>query len=179
MPFSLGQAHVAEGETDVWDEPVEGHRACWRSRPASSSATCIPTSSSTPTSQLFAARHDEGRHIREAEVIEDVLRASGVDADAVFAEIASGGPLDTIRKEHEEAVERAPVSGACPTFIADDLTGESQSVFVRLMDRPNGDSRARDEDRRPGGRPGDGLARAQRVQAHVDPALTSGRPIAR
>ena len=26
-----------------------------------------------------------------------------------------------------------------PTFIADDLQGESQSVFVRLMDRPRGD----------------------------------------
>ena len=71
-------------------------------------------------------------------MIEDVLRSNGVDAEAVFAEIASGGPLDTIRKEHEAATNEHRVWGV-PTFIADDQAGDSQSVFVRLMDRPNGD----------------------------------------
>jgi 2-hydroxychromene-2-carboxylate isomerase len=138
VPFSLGQAHVAEGETDVWDEPSKDTGLL-----ALQAGVVVrdlhPDKFYDTHIQLFAARHDEGRHIREAEVIEDVLRASGVDADAVFAEIASGGPLDTIRKEHEAAVTEHRVWGV-PTFIADDLTGESQSVFVRLMDRPNGDA---------------------------------------
>jgi 2-hydroxychromene-2-carboxylate isomerase len=82
---------------------------------------------------LFAARHDEGRDIREEEVVRDVLSAGGVDADAVFADIAAGTPLATFRKEHEQAVAEHQVFGV-PTFISD-----GQAVFVRLMDRPQGD----------------------------------------
>ncbi len=137
VPFSLGQAHVAEGETDVWDEPAKDTGLL-----ALQAGVVVrdqqPDRFFDTHVALFAARHDEGRHIREQEVIEDVLRANGVDADAVFAEIAAGGPLDTIRKEHEIAVNEHRVWGV-PTFIADDLQGESQSVFVRLMDRPRGD----------------------------------------
>ncbi len=137
VPFSLGQAHVAEGEPDVWDDPAKDTGLL-----ALQAGVVVrdlhPDKFFDTHIALFAARHDEGRHIREREVIEDVLRGNGVDADAVFAEIAGGGPLDTIRKEHETAANDHQVWGV-PTFIADDQAGDSQSVFVRLMDRPKGD----------------------------------------
>ena len=62
-----------------------------------------------------------------------------------------------------------------PTFIVGD-----RAVFVRLMDLPDGDGDARHAHDRARARP-DRVADPQRVQAHVDPALTTvdgrrGRP---
>ncbi len=59
--------------------------------------------------------------------------AHGVDADVVFAEIADGAPLDTVRKEHEAAALDHDVWGV-PTFIVGD-----QAVFVRLTTDSAGD----------------------------------------
>ena len=83
---------------------------------------------------LFAARHDDGRNLKDPDVIADVLNANGVDAESVFGEIADGWPLETIRKEHEAAANDHTVWGV-PTFISGD-----RAVFVRLMDRPEGDA---------------------------------------
>jgi 2-hydroxychromene-2-carboxylate isomerase len=83
---------------------------------------------------LFAARHDEGRDIRERDVLAEVLKANGVDdADDIFAEVDTGARLAEYRKIHEQLEAENRVFGV-PTFIADD-----RAVFVRIMDRPNGD----------------------------------------
>ena len=82
---------------------------------------------------LFAARHDEGRQIKDPEVLRDVLWSAGIDDEAVFEIIDSGAPLDLVRKEHEHAAANHSVWGV-PTFIAGD-----RAAFVRLMDRPAGD----------------------------------------
>jgi len=63
-----------------------------------------------------------------------VLTDHGVDAAAVFAEIESGRPLETIRTEHEAYAASHDVWGV-PTFIAGD-----QAVFVRLMNSPGDDA---------------------------------------
>ena len=94
-----------------------------------------------------------------------MLAAAGVDADAVCAEVDSGRPLATVEKEHTAYVDSHNVWGV-PTFIVDD-----RAVFVRLLTMPDGDPQASidaiervlDAAR---------LAAPQRVQAHVDPALT-------
>ena len=57
-------------------------------------------------------------------------RPSHEGAAEVFDEISGGGPLVTVRKEHESAVDTNAVWGV-PTFI-----GRERSVFVRLLDRP-------------------------------------------
>ena len=85
---------------------------------------------------LFEARHGDGRHIRDEVVVRDVLESAGADADAVFATIAAGEPLDTVRKEHEAAARDNEVWGV-PTFIAAD-----RAAFVRLMESPTGDADA-------------------------------------
>ena len=93
-----------------------------------------------------------------------MLKAQDVDDDAVFAEVASGRPLATIKAEHTAYAASHDVWGV-PTFIVGD-----QAAFVRLMNRPEGDPVFGPAGRRAGGRRSE-LARAQRVQAHLHPAL--------
>jgi hypothetical protein len=132
VPFSLNQAHVEEGGADVWDDPATAGTLL-----APAAAVVVrdrfPDKFLAVHLALFTARHEEGRDIREREVVADVLIQAGADAGAVLAEVDAGGPLDTLRKEHEQAVRDHHVFGV-PTFIAD-----GRAVFVRLMNRPAGD----------------------------------------
>ncbi|MBV8303447.1 MAG: DsbA family protein [Acidimicrobiia bacterium] len=133
VPFSLNQAHVEEGDPDVWDDPTKASGLL-----AMEAGIAVrdrwPEVFPAVQRALFAARHDEGRDIREEDVISDVLAAHGADGDEVLREIAGGQPLKAFRTEHERAVADHRVFGV-PTFIAD-----GQAVFVRVMDRPKGDA---------------------------------------
>ncbi|MEZ5144919.1 MAG: DsbA family protein [Acidimicrobiales bacterium] len=126
VPFSLGQVHVAEGEADIWDRPADDSGLL-----ALQAGVVVrdhhPDRFLAVHRGLFDARHEHGLALRDEQVVRDVLAAEGVDADAVLAEIDTGAPLETIRKEHEAAVTGHEVWGV-PTFIM----GES-AVFVRLM----------------------------------------------
>jgi hypothetical protein len=133
VPFSLRQVHVEDGEADVWDEP-EKDTGLLALQVGVVVRDEMPDRFLDVHEALFAARHDQGRHIREEDVLREVLGSCGVDADAVFSAIRSGGPLDTVRKEHEHAAANHSVWGV-PTFI-----GGDRAAFVRLMDRPAGDS---------------------------------------
>jgi len=131
--FSLNQAHVEEGQLDVWDDPEKA-----------SSLLAMQVGIAVRDGwkddfhrvhlALFAARHDQARDIREEAVLREILIEQGVDADAVFAEVASGAPFETFRKEHERSVADHHVFGV-PTFITND-----QAVFIRVMHRPEGDA---------------------------------------
>jgi protein-disulfide isomerase-like protein with CxxC motif len=133
VPFSLNQVHVQEGEPDVWDDGTKAS-ALLAMEVGIVVRERFPDRFLDVHHALFAARHDEGRDIRERHVLRDVLAAQGVDADAVFAEIDDGWPLDTFRKEHESAATDDSMWGV-PTFVKDD-----QAVFVRLTNRPAGDA---------------------------------------
>ena len=63
-------------------------------------------------------------------MLRGLLTEHGVDADAVFAEVATGKPLLTVRDEHTASVADLDVWGV-PTFMA-----EGRAAFVRLMDLP-------------------------------------------
>src|SRR4051794_41200902 len=86
VPFSLGQIHVAEGETDVWDEPAKDTGIV-----ALQAGVIVrdrwPESFRIVHRELFAARHDHGLKLNETDVVRDVLVRNGVDADEVFAAI--------------------------------------------------------------------------------------------
>jgi len=133
VPFSLNQMHLEEGEASVFDNPA-------RHRDVLAMLVGIVVRDRRPEHffaihrALFALRHDEGRDLRDESELRSVLERQGVDADAVFEEIASGWPLDTFRKEHEAAEGEHCVWGV-PTFIA-----AEQAVFVRIMTRPGGDA---------------------------------------
>jgi len=132
VPFSLGQVHVAEGEPDVWDEPDKDSGLL-----ALQAGVVVrdrfPERFLDAHDALFAVRHDKGEKLRDQAKLTEALESVGVDADAVWKEVATGEPLQTVRREHTEAAQEHGVWGV-PTFV-----GYGQSVFVRLMDRPKGD----------------------------------------
>jgi 2-hydroxychromene-2-carboxylate isomerase len=127
-PFSLGQVHVAEGETDVWDEP-EKDTGILPLQAGVIVRDRFPEQFPAVHRALFAARHDEGLQLKDPEVVRTVLTTHGVDADEVFAAIDDGTALKQIRSEHEAVVASHSVWGV-PTFISGD-----EAVFVRIMDR--------------------------------------------
>ena len=128
LAFSLGQAHVEEGQPSVWDKPEQdgGILALQAGVVVRDHfAERFPNVHRA----LFAARHDNALQLDDRAVIEGVLREQGVEPDEVFARIDSGEALATVRDEHERVVASHHVWGV-PTFIAG-----GQAVFVRLMDR--------------------------------------------
>jgi len=133
IPFSLTQAHVEEGEVDAWDDPNKAD-----SLYAMEAAIVVRDRFADQFlgvhRALFEARHDQGLDLRLPEVVHAVLADHGVDPQQVEAEVRSGWPRAEFRKAHTDAVDSRAVFGV-PTF----LVGDS-AVFVRLMDRPDGDA---------------------------------------
>jgi hypothetical protein len=134
-PYSLAQGHVPEGDQDVWD----------RDAPFAESGILALSVGLVVRDQhadrfldvhrgLFAARHDAGTDIKDASVLGRVLTDAGLDADDVLDQARSVAILKQLREEHDAGVEDHDVWGV-PTFI-----GADRAVFVRLMDRPDGDA---------------------------------------
>jgi hypothetical protein len=131
LPFSLGQVHVAEGDAPIWDRP-DDDSGLLALRAGVVVRDRFPDAFLAVHRELFDARHVHAKHLDE-DTVRAALVAHGVDADVVFAEIADGAPLDTVRKEHEAAALDHHVWGV-PTFIVGD-----QAVFVRLTTDSAGD----------------------------------------
>jgi hypothetical protein len=132
VPFSLGQVHVAEGDPDIWERPHDDS-GLLALRAGVVVRDQQPDRFLDAHLALFAARHDEGKKINDEAVVREALDSVGVDGSAVLAEVATGSPLETVRREHVAAVESHEVWGV-PTFLLGD-----HAVFVRLMDRPGDD----------------------------------------
>jgi hypothetical protein len=132
VPFSLSQVHVPEGGTAVWDDPE-------KRRDLMATAAAVVVRDEHPDEflrlhqALFTARHDEGRDLRERDVVADLLGGVGLPADEILATVDGGQPVKLLRLEHERAVADHNVWGV-PTFIAG-----GRAVFVRVMHRPAGD----------------------------------------
>jgi len=126
--FSLGQAHVEEGQPDVWDAPDEDSGLL-----ALQAGVVVrdehPDVFPAVHRALFALRHDQAKQLNDRGEVATVLADSGAPADAVLDAIDSGRALAAVRADHERYVASHTVWGV-PTFIAGD-----QAVFVRLMDR--------------------------------------------
>lgn len=129
VPFSLGQVHVADGESPIWDRPEEDTGLL-----ALQAGVAVrdnhPDHFLDVHQALFEARHADGAQLRDPEVVRSVLTDAGVDAEAVLAEVAGGKPLEVIRLEHTTVAAELDVWGV-PTFIVDD-----RATFVRLMELP-------------------------------------------
>ena len=135
LPYSLAQGHIEEGDPDVWDrdDPYDVSGVL-----AFAAGLTVrdhwPEHFADAHRELFAARHDRGEDVTNREVVRAALDRAGLDADAVLEIVDAGEPLTTLHKEHERGVRDHEVWGV-PTFIAGD-----RAVFVRLMNRPDGDS---------------------------------------
>lgn len=133
VPFFLNVSHVEPGGLPAWEDPAH--------QPDLLSLTAgivvrdrFPEHFLAVHRSLYNLRHDEGGDLRDPDVVRKGLERAGADADAVFAEIASGWPAEVARQEHEEIVDRYDVFGV-PTYIVD-----GDAVFVRLMKRSGGDA---------------------------------------
>jgi 2-hydroxychromene-2-carboxylate isomerase len=133
LPFSLGQAHVAEGETPIWERPADdtGLLALQASIAVRDGQ---PDRFLDAHHALFEHRHVGAGAISERSDLTPVLAGAGVDVDAVWAAVDGGQPLATVEKEHTAYVESHSVWGV-PTFIVGDA-----AVFVRLLELPDGDA---------------------------------------
>jgi predicted DsbA family dithiol-disulfide isomerase len=132
LPFSLSQVHVEEGGTAVWDNP-DKNRDLLAMEASIVVAERFAHRFADVHVALFGARHDDGRDLREPDVVADVLDNTGVNAEAVFDAVAEGWPREAFRKAHEQARAEHHVFGV-PTFVVGDA-----AVFVRIMTRPAGD----------------------------------------
>jgi hypothetical protein len=133
LPFSLGQAHVAEGETPVWERP-ESDTGLLALQASIAVRDTQPDHFVDAHHALFEHRHGAAGAIAGRDDLAPVLASAGVDVDAVWAEVDSGRPLATVEKEHTAFVESHSVWGV-PTFVVGDA-----AVFVRLLDLPQGDA---------------------------------------
>ena len=131
VPFSLGQAHVEDGQPDVWDEP-EKETGLLALQVGVTVRDLHPESFLDVHEALFDARHVHGGDLRDEGLLREVVATHGLDADVVLDAARSKG-LDLLRHEHQRAAADHDVWGV-PTFIAD-----GQSVFVRLMEGPDQD----------------------------------------
>jgi len=136
VPFSLGQVHVEEGETPIWERP-EDDTGILALQAAVVVRDTAPDLFPTVHRALFEARHAEGAQLRDEPVLRGLLEANGIDPDPVFAEVATGRPLEIIRDEHTRVATELDVWGV-PTFMAD-----GRAAFVRLMDLPTDGADAR------------------------------------
>jgi hypothetical protein len=133
LPFSLGQAHVEDGQPSVWDQPEQDSGII-----ALQAGVVVrdefPDQFAGVHQALFALRHDQGQHLNDRALIEQVLTENGVPAQEVFALIDDGTALKRVRAEHEQFAESHKIWGV-PTFVVGD-----EAVFVRLMNRPSADA---------------------------------------
>lgn len=132
VPFSLGQVHVTDGQSAIWDRPGDDSGLL-----ALQVGTVVrdrdPQRFPAVHRELFALRHDRADDLRDRDALRRALARHDVDADAVLAEVDDGTALKIVRGEHEAAAAEHDVWGV-PTFVS----GE-QAAFVRLMERANGD----------------------------------------
>ncbi len=130
-PFCLGQAHVEEGHPAVFDRG-DGGQYLFALAAGVTVRDEHPADFPRFHAAMFAARHDEGRNIKEESVVREVIAEQGLDADEVMG--AFGRSVEKIRQSHASAVQDLAMFGV-PTFVL----GE-RAVFVRLMDRPGEDN---------------------------------------
>jgi 2-hydroxychromene-2-carboxylate isomerase len=132
-PLSLGQMHVEEGGTSVWDDPSLD-TGLWALQAGVVVRDRHAEQFPAVHRALFEIRHD-----RAEKLTPDVVTATlagilgGEAADAVAETVDAGEALLTVRKEHE-AITGGPGAWGVPTFV----TGDDRAVFVRLMDRNAG-----------------------------------------
>lgn len=133
VPFSLGQVHREDGQPDVWDAP-ETDSGLFALQVGVALRDQFPDQFAVGHRAIFEHRHAGGGHLRTPEQLRPVLEGAGIDADKVFAVVATGEPLAAIKAEHTGYAASHSVWGV-PTFIKDD-----KAVYVRLMKGPAGDA---------------------------------------
>jgi 2-hydroxychromene-2-carboxylate isomerase len=128
-PFNLGQAHVEEGGSPVWERPDEDSGLASQ-RVAVAVRDRHPEAFAAVQRGLFDLRHVDGGDLADRDSLSSVLDSAGLDARAVLAAADDGATLAIVRDEHDGLVLSHDIWGV-PTFIVDD-----RAAFVRLTEIP-------------------------------------------
>ncbi len=135
VPYSLAQGHIEDGQPDVWDrDEPDAQSGVLALQVGLAVRDHVPERFLDAHEELFAARHDHGGDLKDPAVLRGALERAKVDADVVFDRLVDGSVRTQLRDEHAAGVADHEVWGV-PTFITD-----QRAVFVRLMDRPEGDT---------------------------------------
>ncbi len=132
VPWTLSQAHRAEGGLDVWDDPAKYDQLV-------ALAAGVSVRDQQPEKfldahvALFSARHRDGVRLATLEEVTAVLESVDVDIEQLTADLASTRPWRTIGDSYRR-FERYEAFGV-PTVVVGD-----SAVFVRYMEGPNGDA---------------------------------------
>jgi predicted DsbA family dithiol-disulfide isomerase len=130
MAFSLDQVHIEEGAAAVWERaPADWGSGVLALLYGIAIRDAFPKQFHEAHLALFAARHDHGRKLDDEQVLRDAVTGVGLDADAVARVARSDATLQTLAKEHTEAVDRWGAFGV-PTYALGD-----DAAFVRFMER--------------------------------------------
>lgn len=131
--FSLRQVNRTDGEPDVWEAPdterISGRDAFRAAEAARRQGRFEPVHDG-----LLAARHEERRNIDDAAVLEDVAGRAGLDVRRWREDMADPHILDSLERDHTEAVRRYGAFGT-PTFVVPD----GGAAYVRVRPAPEGE----------------------------------------
>lgn len=133
LPFCLGQAHVEDGDVDIWERP-DDDSGLMALQLSISLRDLQPDYFIDFHQKMFNHRHMGGGSLRDRATLSSIVEAVGANSEAAFADVESGRPLEVIRDEHTKYVGSHQVWGT-PTFVVDD-----KAVFVRLLDHAHGDT---------------------------------------
>jgi len=130
-PYSLTQNKVEDGEPAVWDrDDALAQSGVLALAVAELVRARDPERFPDVHVELFALRHDHGEDLRDPARVREALGRAGADPGLV--DDAAAG-LPALRDGHARMVARE-VWGV-PTFL-----GSDRAVFVRILDRPEGDA---------------------------------------
>ena len=131
LPFCLGQAHVEEGDVDIWDRP-DDDSGLFALQLGVSLRDNQPTAFLGFHHDTFEHRFNGGGSLRDETVLARIITNNGGVAEAAFADVRSGRTLQVVKDEHTRYVKPHHVWGT-PVFIMGD-----KAVFVRLLDHSHG-----------------------------------------
>lgn len=132
-PFSLAQSHALEGEPAVWDRPNALRQSGLLALAVGVTVQRLaPERFLAAHLELFALRHDLGRDLRDTDELGAALERAEVEPTAIL-EAAHREGIAEVARTHQRMAGGHQVWGV-PTFI-----GSERAVFVRVLDRPDGD----------------------------------------
>ena len=92
LPFCLGQAHVEEGDIDVWDRP-DSDSGLLALQLAISVRDNQPHAFLDVHQSMFNHRHTGGGSLNDHKILTKILTDAGADANAVFDDVKNGRTL--------------------------------------------------------------------------------------
>ncbi len=140
VAYSLKQGHVPEGQPPIWQrDDVLAQSGILALQAGITVRDHFPAAFLDAHRELYGIRHDRGEDLTDPHAVAAALTRAGLDGRAIVERASQPQVTAQLADEHARAVDHFRVWGV-PTLI-----GAQRSVFIRVLDRPEGDAqRARE-----------------------------------